>query len=517
MVKRKKVTHLLLMFVLCFSLAIGPFLSHPKAATNTGNGTFTQGCYSWVYAAAGSEWFNIGVSGMQIHIELDQSYTIQLIVNITGITSFADYGYYVEGAQIVATSLNQIKVKAVQERVIDIYVFSTKAYNASQSWTVSVSKDTSFTSTSYGNEVATVKTISTAVSNIYTGVTNIHNDLTSVISALNTMSGYIDGIEAYIDSLEVYGFDTVMRLDDLLDYNEIIANCSRIQTFELWQQNALFWALKQGELNFDTNLPYVTINTSNNSGNYTNANRIRLTANAKIYFYYYVDVSSSSSDWNVYYQNTPTTEVTKGAYQSTFSVTYPLYLYRLEITNNMSSTIYIELEFNKNGNIFPLYLGSSEFVPDEISVLFGSDFNNTYSRLLQSLNSGVSALIPYIDQLEGYTDNVESLLTQIKNSISDISGDSTVVNQTQTTINNYETTFNTVNNIENNVLVDFSSDLQDVNVSINNSGILGDLPAGIGNGVTWFDYSFSLVQGIPLFKYPVYVILVLFVLGCLLG
>ena len=136
----KKVTRIFAALILTFTLFMGP-LSHPvKAATAyTGHGTFTQGSYDWVYAGAGSEWLQLGVSGMQIHIEMMQVYNGVLTVTISGISNFADYGYFVVGAQINTTSLNQIQLQLYQSQDIDIYIYSSKSYVASTQWTVSVS------------------------------------------------------------------------------------------------------------------------------------------------------------------------------------------------------------------------------------------------------------------------------------------------------------------------------------------------------------------------------------------
>ena len=285
----------------------------------------------------------------------------------------------------------------------------------------------------------------------------------SIIPKLNSMNNTLSAVSTSLTSL--YDID-------------------KIQTFELWQQNILFWATKYGTLKFDQFLPYFYYDSSNNSGNYTNANRIRIDANSTICMYVYSTVAPANANVNVYHASSFTgTPVQAYSYNGNANPLYPLYLRRIDFENTNNTTVYIDVEFNFDAYVYPLFLGNKNQVPDEIHQLFGDDYNNTYTRLLE----------------------------QIKQGINDISF---VNNTTQTTINsnvnNYNDYTTEIHNIENNYITQFNNYKNDITTP--------SLPTAITNGITNYKtFIDGFFNGVPYIKTILSVILFCFLIVCLLG
>ena len=495
----KKVTHIFAALILTFTLFMGPLLRPVKAATAyTGHGTFTQGSYDWVYAGAGSEWLQLGVSGMQIHIEMTQVYNGVLTVTISGISNFADYGYFVVGAQINTTSLNQIQLQLYQSQDIDIYIYSSKSYVANTQWTVSVSGSNM---NGLGTELSSLRTISTAITSTVNGLPAIHNDLESVEQAISVLSGYVDDIESTLNNM--------LYIDRFINVHP-------------WQYTAVTWPWYNNGSNmvsygFERGLIYYDYNSSGNHNAYYDPACIKIPAGKHLGFFILSNISLNSSNVKIYASNNNTDLsgmiVSNNFYQSGA----PYYKTLIHLENKSNNFIYLSLEFTQNVRIYPIYLGDINNIPDEVCNIFGINYSNTYTSLLNQINSSIGSVAGYVDQLEGYVDGVESLLQSINSGVQAIGANPTVIQQTNTTINNYTTAYTEVNNIENNVMLNFDTEYNGVVDIINQSGILYENESWLQRGVTFFDYSFSLVQGIRIFKYPIYVILVLFVLGCFLG
>lgn len=197
----KKVKRYLMIFIFSCTLFIGSFffVDDAKAASvKTGYGTFVQGSYDWMYGEAESILANVAVSMIHVHIECNQVYSGTMIVTLSGLSNFADGGFYVEGAQINTTSYNQIQLKLTSSRYVDVYFLSSSSVNTSAS--VSVSVSFSGTITAYGNEAVHLNTIDTTVTNLRNLVTTLNN----MIGDPNSGSTLMDYLADIRDTIDVH-------------------------------------------------------------------------------------------------------------------------------------------------------------------------------------------------------------------------------------------------------------------------------------------------------------------------
>lgn len=442
--------------LICF---VGPFSMHSKAASNnTGYGTFTQGSYNWIYFGAGSDLLDIGVSGMQINIRLSQVYNGVLTVTVSGITSFADYGFTVVGAQINTTSLNQIQLQLYQSQEITIKMYSSKTYNSANSITVTVS---GASMSGLGTDLTSLRTISSAITNTTYGLQAIHNDLGS--------------IEDAIDLLRT----------SLLPYVDDVEHLLQVGNIPVYQLNVMRWAALQGNLNFSGISPSVSIDSTSNSGNFTAARRLEIAGGATYSLIFYSTVNLNVSDLTLY---TGSGYVVPTVNRNTYLTVpgYPLYLIKFNFTNPQSTFTMFEIEFANSPTLYPLFWGNSNMIPDDVSLLMGVDFNNTYTRLLQTIADGVGSL-----------------------------SDQTVNNTTQI-INDFDSNFSTINNIESNFSLTIDNQINNTQSVIRDNNDIFLFGREFENSAAFVSDFFS-ASIFNTFKVPIFLILILFVVICILG
>ena len=237
--------------------------------------------------------------------------------------------------------------------------------------------------------------MSTNLSTIASNSTNIANDINTLKSYLDGLEGYTDQIEGYIDNIETY-------LNNLININ-------KISTFELWQQNILFWVNSYSSVNFDTNMPYIQYLSSYHDSDYDVGHRFCVGPNSTHSLYFYSSASLSNANLFVYYR-TGDPEITVTRTYSTLPA-LNMYMYRIDFINNSNSLTYFELEFDKTFFLYPIFYGNKLDTPDEVHYLFGDDLNNTYTRLLQSIDSGISSLNGSYDTstYDSYEQTMDSL------------------------------------------------------------------------------------------------------------
>lgn len=303
--------------------------------------------------------------------------------------------------------------------------------------------------------------MSTNLSTIATNSTNIANDI-------NILKSYLDSVEGYIDDIEPY-------------LNQLI-NIEKIQSFPIWQQNILFWANSYSSLSFDSLMPYFNYDHTTNTSDWTASHRMSVPSGGTTSLIFYTNSNIQASNVSTYYPNNyPSVSIQRIG--STVVGGYPYYLVRLDITNTSnSSSTFVELEFNKSFTCYPIFYGSSSLIPEDVMYLFGTDFNNTYTRLLQ----------------------------QIADGIGNISQQQIIENNTN--INNYNSYQQQINNVENNYYQQFNT--IETNIENNNTFDFTGLST---DGVQVYNNLFSNVYGISLVKWPVLITLLGLVIVIILG
>lgn len=245
--------------------------------------------------------------------------------------------------------------------------------------------------------------MSTNLSNIATNTSNMASDIAII-------KGYLDGLEGYTDQIE-----------PLL--NQLI-NINKIALYPIWQQNALFWANQMGELQFDRNLPYFHWDSADNTGSVVSRQRIKIAKNNITSLVFYTTVDNPINYINVY--GSHSSDVVLTGIVSTVVPTSPLYLWQVNFTNNYNGTNAISIEFSRDVDIYPLFLGDSDLIPDDVSYLLGTEFINTYTRLLQSINNGIGALSDdydtstydnYEQTLDGLNDGLRGRFDNVDNNM----------------------------------------------------------------------------------------------------
>lgn len=298
-------------------------------------------------------------------------------------------------------------------------------------------------------------------------LSNIASNTSTMASDIAILKSYLDGLEGYVDNIEPY-------LNDLI-------NISKIQSRPLYQQSALLWALSYSELNYDDLFPSFEYNTSNNNSAYTAINRLCIAPNSTYSLYIYTINQLGANSWNIYMRGSdaPITST------RTYSFAPPstrYFLYRFDFINNSSAHVYFEIEFLNNVTIMPLFYGNKNNVPDDIHYLFGDELNNTYTRLLNQIATGIG--------------NISQ----------------TQIIENNTNINNYNNYQQQINNVENNYYQQFNN--YESNIENNNTFDFTGLST---DGVQVYNNLFSNVYGISLVKWPVLITLLGLVIVIILG
>lgn len=245
--------------------------------------------------------------------------------------------------------------------------------------------------------------MSSNLSNIYSSLGYTQsNTLQSDIALIRS---YLDGLEGYTDQIEPY-------------LNQLV-NLSKIQSFPIWQQNVLFWANKMGNLQFDRQAPYFYYDSSLNIDGPSNPKRIKIDPNKTVSLIFYCDVNVTNSNYHIYGSQVNNVSATRTI--SSIVPTYPLYLIRLDFTSSHTSSVFISIEFDNSFNLYPLFLGDSTLIPDDIHILFGDDYNNTYTRLLQQISNGINGTYDtsQYDQYEQTMDGLNDSLRDRFNNVDD--------------------------------------------------------------------------------------------------
>lgn len=231
--------------------------------------------------------------------------------------------------------------------------------------------------------------MSTSLSNIDTDLDNINTNIQALSPYIDELEGYVDGLETYLEQLQVISL-----------YN-----------IEPYQHAAWVWcSRKDSEFpRWQYGLPYASYYTNNNDGSYTAANGIRLSQGYSYIMVFYSSSAITVNDISLYYSAT-TGQVSVTSLPIN-EIVSQLYLQAFIFTNTNTGFTSFEPEISKSFNIYPLYFGLTTNVPDEIRALLGQEYDNTYTRLLQSINNGIGLLNGDYDtsEYEQYEQTIDDL------------------------------------------------------------------------------------------------------------
>lgn len=317
------------------------------------------------------------------------------------------------------------------------------------------------------------------------------NDSTSLNSDtlaydIFVIKNYIDGIEGYLSAGNEYLVDIRGHVDNLenqLDYLNMIAPFN----FPNYQHAAIYWGYSQvrgtathPNLEFWRGLPvfYLLMSEINDSA-YTQARAIRVPGNSTVVIYVSSNRLFDSSLFNIY--KSGNAEITV-SYSANYDTSYQNIYNVISIKNASAGVNYVELEPTANMYIMPYYIGNPNVVPDEVRSLFGLEYDNTYTRLLESIANGIGNI------------SVEQII------------------ENNTNINNYNDYQTSINNVENNYYTEYNN--QSTVIENNNTFDFSGLDT---TGVTAFNDLFTNIYNIPLVKYPILITLLGLVIVIILG
>ena len=500
---KKKVTRITGILILSLGLFISPlFASSPKAASSTTVTSYGQYYYESGYENANfmyqltESWLFKNISACSyITFAYDFKDTYDGYVNLTvsAAQSFAwqNIHFYCEGAVFTqqpnmtnSSATKSFQVHFQSSRGFKVVLFDTSGsvFNSSSKITVGTSNFN--LQPNIADELDALHTSwDYYVPGMSTSLANISNNTSTMTSDIAILKSYVDQLEGYVDNLEPY-LNNLIQLQQYSSY------------FPSYNLQGYLWGVSYGGYSnyYGSSIPFATVGSSVNDSSYTNIHRIMKSKDSDCVLYFISDYWVSDSHINILWQDTRFNssyhvEVKQWYSSDNPNAYHALYLCKLTVVSNNTFDNGFEIEFNLNQlRLYPLYIGTPDMLPDDLALLLGIDFNNTYTRLLTSIDSGIQA----------------------------IASNPNVINNTETIINNYETTFNTVNNVENNVTIDFDPQLTIVNQSISDSGVLSPTSDIVNTG-SWVSYIVGFTDSIPMFKIPLYAILVLFVAACLLG
>jgi len=309
--------------------------------------------------------------------------------------------------------------------------------------------------------------MSTSLANISTNSSTMQSDIAILKSYASQIEGYVDNIEPLLNSL--------------IEYNKIRDSVD----IPIYSRFAYINLLRYGEISDQYNYPYSTaqygffptILTSKYSEPAYNSDfDIFIPAGKTLHFIYtisywanifdFIDSNSNSLNPNVIM-------IEGNNYYRSYDVSY---------TNSGSSNIFINVAMIRNVNrpVIPLYLGVN--VPSDVAMLFDMDFENTYTRLLQQIATGIG----------------------------NISQQQIIENNTNiTNHNNYQ---QQINNVENNYYQQFNN--HESTIENNNTF---DFTGLSNDGVQVYNDIFSNVYGISLVKWPILITLLGLVIVIILG
>ena len=246
-----------------------------------------------------------------------------------------------------------------------------------------------------------------------TSLSNIDSDLDNISQNIQALSPYIDQLEGLLSH-------TNSSLISLLQ-NDIFLNAP------IWQYSTILWAFNQcnGNIELSNGITSYTNLSSYNDGQYTNGRAFRVPAHGSVVLY--IGSITPLIPANVYvYYSYYDSNISVSIYNYTTATHPNIYYNLIRVDNSSDYNTSVELELPANMILFPFYLGSPLNVPDDIRNLYSEDYDNTYTRLLKSINNGIGALNDdydtsaydnYEQTLDGLNDGLRGRFDNVDNNM----------------------------------------------------------------------------------------------------
>lgn len=274
--------------------------------------------------------------------------------------------------------------------------------------------------------------MSTSLANLYNGIGydgNVSTSLSADTLAydISIIKNYIDGIEGYLSGTNGYIDQLEGYVDNLESQLDILTQITPYN-FPLWQYSAIYFGYTYSltntydKLQFYRGLPYFRILSTDANNTFDGTKSIRLYGGSSISLYMYSSFYPQTSNITLLNENTDNaiTISINARHENSQGWVYSV----ITFTNTSTSVRRAEIEFNSTGYFMPLFLGNTTNVPDEVLSIMGLEYDNTYTRLLQTIANGVGGTsydTSEYDQLENIVDNLnDSLLVDVNTSKNDI-------------------------------------------------------------------------------------------------
>ena len=326
------------------------------------------------------------------------------------------YSFYVDGAVFTSqpnmTNLSATKTFQVSFQSstgFTIYIYIPEQYTQSTSYTF-YSPTVSISASNFNLQPNPADDLNYLrgrwdyyIPGMSTSLSNIASNTSTMASDIATLKSYLDGLEGYTDQIEPY-------LNQLVSYAQIRDSVD----IPLYSRFAYINLLRYGSISDQYNYPYSnqiygffpTILTNNYSApSYSSDYDIDIPVGETLYFIYTISYWANVFD----FIDSTSTSISPNVVQIEGNNYYRSYI--ISYQNNTNSRLWVNVSMNRNVNrpVIPLYLGCH--IPADIGELFNIDFENTYTRLLQSISNGINTLNGSYDtsQYDQYEQTMDGL------------------------------------------------------------------------------------------------------------
>lgn len=424
----------------------------PKADTIQAHDTVTAnyGSYTWTAQQATSSLpidVSVGPIGLSLAINSGTAFSIDFSLKnyysgIVSITVTANNTWSVDNVYIITGGCTidslpsdhaeykkqhtfTLRVKQSNAFTFVIYGAGTTVFLGSTSCSVSPSWSVENRLDEIDHTLDTyIPGMSNSLSNIYNKIGYDGNTSTSLTADtlaydISIIKNYIDGIEGYLSGANGYIDELEGYVDNLETYLQQLQVVS-LYNIEPYQHSAWFWCSK-----FDSSfprwkygLPYMQYNLNWNNGEYTASKSFRLAQGYSYIMIFYSSKAVSVNDITLYYSAT-TGNVSITSYPIT-EISAQLYLQAFVFKNENTGFSTFEPEINQTFEMYPLYFGLTNNIPDDINTLLGREYDNTYTRLLQTIANGVGGTSYDTSQYDQYEQTMDGLNDSLRDRFNNV-------------------------------------------------------------------------------------------------
>lgn len=515
-----------------------PLFVVPVAAQTTNVQTTNHGTITYEVAASNSDAENIvlnfglfscTVAGKKVSTvtyELDNYYTGTITFQATG-PFFGSSGgtnynceLYLSNCTIVERNEDKLTVYIKEQRELAISIVRNNSGTINiNDWYQIYSE----TLTAAGSELNTLNGILAYCSFInddtldiaadveairtymgYSGVSDtVHTDLNAIKGFIEALGTKYDTMNGKITSIQSY----VIHIDQVLGYinttlnniNNTLINFSNyeIPAYSMFAYQTFkslgFTIANNPSISY---FPYFTTNTTNNDNAYTSSRTIRLNKGINYIALLTENRSGIYLNSNVKFYTAQGSQITQDliSYSGVSgSQVSALMLFTINVTANYDQ---IEMEFQGQYYIVPVFIGNQRYLPITVSNMIQRDTKDSYVQAINAVEDAVRSMSINVSNLTvnatGITYNVTN--TEVNNSVT-----------------NYNTNINQVFNVENNLSTDFNTYNQQFNPDFTDTLQSIQVAPQVMNNILISLYD------LPFIKYPTLITLAGIVLLALLG